>query len=180
MNIEKLREIYKLKHIVRYNTRRHLKDESVAEHSFYVALISLLLCKENNLDDKTTMDAVIKALLHDMPEMELNDITHDTKEKLNLRPLLKVYEDAYYQEHFPDYAKLMISNTGVASTIVDIADAMSVLQYADNEQIIGNTDEVMTEIIEDANTRILQNGYKLADQMKRREYERKRSKKKDK
>lgn len=178
MTIEKLREIYKLKNITRYNTKRRLKDESVAEHSFYVALISLMLCKKYELDDKTTMDAVIKALLHDMPEIELNDITHDTKEKLNLTPVLKVYEDAYYQKYFPDYATLMINNKGIASTIVDIADAMSVLQYSDNEQILGNVDTVMQEISDECQGRIARNTSKLEAQIKRRDYDKKRSEKK--
>ena len=178
MTIEKLREIYKLKCITRYNTKRHLKDESVAEHSFYVALISLLLCKEYNLDKKTTMDAVIKALLHDMPEIELNDITHDTKEKLNLAPILKKYEDEYYQKHFPEYAKLMMTNEGITSTIVDIADAMSVLQYSDNEQLIGNIDEVIIEIKHECQNRIAKNTSKLEAQIKRRDYDKKRSEQK--
>lgn len=177
MTLEQLREIYKLKHIIRYNTRRHIKDESVAEHSFYVALISLMLCKEKELDAKTTMDAVVKALLHDMPEIEINDITHDAKEKLKLRPYLKKYEDAYYKEHFPDYYQLMSQNKGIASTIVEIADAMSVLQYSDNEQLIGNIDPMMMDILDECQNRIVENEIKLKRQLKRRQsYEREKLK----
>ena len=33
----KLNEIYRLKSIVRYNNRPKLSEETVAEHSFYVA-----------------------------------------------------------------------------------------------------------------------------------------------
>lgn len=168
MNIEKLRDIYKLKHIVRYNTRRHLKDESVAEHSFYVALISLLICEENKFDDKITKDAVIKALLHDMPEIELNDITHDAKEKLKIRNYLKKYEDEYFRDNFPEYAALMIHNKGIASTVVEIADAMSVLQYTDNEQQMGNVDSDIEDIRQNSISRIEYNINKLNSQLKRR------------
>ena len=169
MTIEQLREIYKLKHIIRYNTRRHIKNESVAEHSFYVALISLILCQENNLDDKTTKDAIIKALLHDMPEIEINDITHDAKEKLHLRNYLKTYENDYYQRHFPEYFKLMSTDKGIASTIVDLADAMSVLQYSDNERLIGNVDNDMKIILDDSNERCAKSMKKLKTQLQRRE-----------
>lgn len=168
MTIEKLREIYKLKNIVRYNTKRRLKDESVAEHSFYVALISLLLCKEYHLSNKITTDAVIKALLHDMPEIELNDITHDTKEKLNLAPLLKVYENKYYKREFPEYLSLMTNDKNISSTIVDIADAMSVLQYSDNEMSLGNKDKTMNSIITECQMRIDKNTIKLKKQIERR------------
>lgn len=179
MTIEELRDIYMLKNIIRYNTRRHLKNESVAEHSFYVALISLQLCKEYNLNERITHDAVIKALLHDMPEIELNDITHDAKEKLNLRAYLKQYEDAYYDKHFPKYAALMKYEKGIASTIVDVADAMSVLQFADNELILGNVDPDMLEIKNSAKERIDTKLKKLQHQLKRKAYDESRTKSKE-
>ena len=165
INPKYLREIYKLKSIIRYNTRRHLKNESVAEHSFYVALLTLKLCEINKLNDKITFDALIKALLHDMPEIELNDITHDAKERLNLKNYLKKYEDEYYDRNFAHYATLMKSQKGIAQTVVDIADALSVYQYADNELILGNKDDEMQEIYDDSVKRITANCKKLHSQL---------------
>lgn len=136
--IKYLQDIYRLKNVIRYNTRNKLKDESVAEHSFYVALLSLYFCDEYNLSNKIKLKCVIKALLHDMPEIELNDITHDVKEKLNLRPMLKKYEDEYYKKHYTKYSNLMTKDNGIVDIIVDIADAFSVYQYVINEQSLGN------------------------------------------
>ena len=93
-----LTDVYRLKNVIRYNTRNIIKEESVAEHSFYVALFSLKICDDYHIDNSTTKKVLIKALLHDMPEIELNDITHNVKEKLNLRPFLKKYEDDYFDE----------------------------------------------------------------------------------
>ncbi len=153
-NIEHLRELYKLKCIIRYNNRRHIKNENVAEHSFYVAIISLELAREYGLDEHTSMCCVIKALLHDTPEMEINDITHDTKTKLGLIEFLQKYEFDYYDRKFPEYAELMKTTDDITQAIVDLADTMSVVQFADNELLLGNVDEDMKEIARDASHRV--------------------------
>ena len=52
---EHLLYLYQLKNIIRYNSRKRLVNESVAEHSFYVALIALEICNERQLGDATTL-----------------------------------------------------------------------------------------------------------------------------
>lgn len=136
---EYLQKLYTLKNIVRYNPRTRLRNESVAEHSFFVALIALELCNRLNTSVETTQQCLTKALLHDMPETELNDITHDVKVALNLYPLLKAYEDKYFEKNFPEFAKLMNDESeNLVNLIVKYADAMSVLQYTYDEIELGN------------------------------------------
>lgn len=151
---QELLEMYKLKNITRYNHKTRLKDESVAEHSFFTTLIALELCKKLKLDEKTTFLCVVKALLHDLPETELNDITYDVKLALNLYPLLKVYEDKYFDKHFHDFADLMNNDDeNVVNLVIKYSDAASVLQYAYNEISLGNTKfaEIKDETIERLN-----------------------------
>ena len=144
---EKLLEMYKLKNITRYNHRTRLKDESVAEHSFFTTLITLELCKRFELDNESMLACLLKSLLHDMPETELNDITYDVKLKLGLYSVLKQYEDEYYDENYPEFAAIMKNDEPIlANLIFKYADAMSVLQYAYNELELGN---VMFEQIKD-------------------------------
>lgn len=136
---EQLLDMYKLKNIVRYNHRTRLKAENVAEHSFFTTLITLELCQRLNLDDNTKYKCIIKSLLHDIPETELNDITYDVKVKLNLYPLLKEYENMFFSKEFPEYAELMNDdNENVVNLVVKYADAMSVLQCSYNELQLGN------------------------------------------
>ena len=161
MTDKELQDIYKLKNIIRYNTRLRLKNESVAEHSFYVALLSLMICDDYNISEDISYKAVIKALLHDMPEIETNDITHDTKERLNLRPLLKKYEDEYYERNFPKHLDVMIDSDELVTTIVDLADSMSVKQYVMSEIELGHDSSDMKVILDDANYRILMYTKKL-------------------
>lgn len=145
-NMLDLLEKYKLKNIIRYNTRTRIKDENVAEHSFFTALIALELCKRLKLDESVTASVVIKALLHDLPEMELNDVTYDVKMKLDLYPLFKQYEDKYFISNFAEYAPLMNDESdSLINNVVKYADALSVLQYTYNELELGN--ESMSEIV---------------------------------
>ena len=135
---EFLEKIYHLKNINRYSSRNVIRYETVAEHSFFVALIALHICDEYNVDDKTKLKVLIKSILHDMPETELNDITHDVKEMLNLRQLLFSYESDYYKREFPMYSELMNTTDDLSQAIVDYADSLSVKQYTDNEIQLGN------------------------------------------
>ena len=151
---EHLLYLYQLKNIIRYNSRKRLVNESVAEHSFYVALFTLKICNDYNVDPRTEKRAIIKALLHDMPEIELNDITHDVKEKLNLRPFLKKYEDEYFDTHFSEYRSLMKKGDEKTNAIVDYADTMSVYQYVLNEELLGNQSDDIQEILNVTRVRI--------------------------
>lgn len=150
--------MYRLKLLYRYNGRTKVSQENVAEHSFYVALIVLKLCTKFDIDESTRLKCLAKALLHDMPEIELNDITHDVKEKLKLRPLLKEYEDKFYVIHFPEYSELMTDDNDtnskniLISKIVNLADCISVKQYILYEKSIGNT--TLDELLNVTNSRI--------------------------
>lgn len=151
---EYLSNVYQLKNVIRYNTRPILKQESVAEHSFYVALFTLKICDDYNINENIKKDAVIKSLLHDMPEIELNDITHNVKEKLRLRPFLKAYEDEYYKTHYSQYYELMSTSHDLTSIIVVLADAWSVFQYVNNEMSLGNKSKQIEEIDNEIRQRI--------------------------
>lgn len=137
---KELAELYQLKNVIRYNNRLRLKDESVAEHSFFTTLIALKLCEKLNLSDELTNKCVIKALLHDMPETKLNDITYDVKSLLNIRPILQKYEHSYYDNYFERFADLMKNDdeNNIINLVVKFADILSVLQYACNEISLGN------------------------------------------
>ena len=50
---DELLEMYKLKNIVRYNHRTRLKNENVAEHSFFTSLIALDICRKLSINAYT-------------------------------------------------------------------------------------------------------------------------------
>lgn len=163
MTNDELLSMYRLKSIVRYNNKPKLTEESVAEHSFFVAMIGLKACDELNVDNQVRLEVLLKALLHDMPEMEINDITHDVKCRLHLEEFLAKYEDEYYQANFPDYAELMKRHDTLADRIVDYADAMSVKQFCLHEMSLGNNSEIIKTILKDAEMRIFNYAIKIQE-----------------
>ena len=68
--------IYTLKALTRYNNKFKIINESVAEHSFFVAVLVLKMYDDYNFNLKT---ALKMALIHDIPELHLSDVTHDVK-----------------------------------------------------------------------------------------------------
>lgn len=163
INNKKLNNLYTLKFVNRYNCRRHLKEESVAEHSYYVALLSLMICDEKNIDDSNIrLQCITKALLHDMPEIETNDITHNAKEKMHLRKLLKLYEDEFFKNNFPlQYDLMSNDDNNIVNAVVVLADTLSVKQFTYNEINLGNTHSDIKDIYNDAHKRAITAEIKL-------------------
>lgn len=152
--LQKVNRIYKLKNVYRYNTRNILCHENVATHCFNTALIALILCDKYKVNDSVRLKCIIKALLHDMPETEYNDITHDVKEKLNLSSMLKKYEDAFFIKEFPLYYTLMSQKQPLVDEIVSYADVLSVKQFVDNEILLGNSSDDIKEIKKNVQQRL--------------------------
>ena len=67
---------YTLEHTKRYSMKPVVHQESVATHSFFVALGVLMLSNEYKFD----VDKAVKiAICHDLSEMEISDVNHLVK-----------------------------------------------------------------------------------------------------
>lgn len=151
INNNELLDIYKLKNIIRYNNKLTITKESVAEHSFFVAMISAKICDILQLSSEIKYETIIKSLLHDMPEIILNDITHDTKQLLNLQPLLDVYEKKYFENNFSSYLDVLYNskNNEIVNLIVNLSDILSVKQFCLTEMNLGNTTVEIYDVMND-------------------------------
>lgn len=141
MNIKnELAELYSLKHILRYNNLPRIINESVAEHSYFVALITARLHKTYKFNLEK---ALLTAITHDIFEIFISDIPRNVKNKFKeVGAVLEKAENTIISEKFPEY-KTLIENFNDKSTIeglvVKYADALSVLQYSDTEIKLGST-----------------------------------------
>lgn len=135
--------VYKLSNIIRYSQQNKIKNETVAEHSYYVSWFVNRLCTKYSLSDKIRLMALEAALLHDIPEVITNDITYDVKRMIPEVPaLLQPYEEQVIKEHsYRAYKVLFNPETNdeiIAKKLVKHADILSVLQYCKNEEALGN------------------------------------------
>lgn len=155
--------ILNLGEIIRYNNRRRIKDENVAEHSFYVVAVTLKICKFYNLSDSVTFEALKYAISHDLPEILLGDVIFETKES---NPLIKdLIEDAEIEAiknsddlkcFYPEYLDFVVGekNNSLPSLVVKLADTISVVQYSEREIELGNNSKQMLEINKNSKIRV--------------------------
>jgi len=130
---------YSLEHTKRYSMKPVVHPESVATHSFFVALGVLMMSKEYEFD----VDIALKiALCHDLAEMEISDVNHLVKK--NFPHVADALKDAEAQivESFPDQVREFCDkyhDDSPEALVVHYCDALQCLQYADNEMKMGNT-----------------------------------------
>ena len=149
--------IYKLAYITRYSGVPRIKDESVAEHSFFVASLVIKLHEAFEFD---LGEALQMAITHDWSESYIGDITMRTRR--NYPSLNAAVELAEFQAMKNNFNKevtetwLKYSKQDcVEAKIVLLADILQVIQYAEHEVKLGN-DGYMQEVVDSAHSRLEQ------------------------
>lgn len=133
-------QIYNLAYIRRYSTIPCVRDESVAQHSFFVAALVIRLHKDYEFD---LGKAVTMAIIHDWTESWLDDIMVTTKKEFkNLAKEVSMAELIIAEREFPEpILELWVDNKeneSLESKIVHYADVLQCLQYAEHEIKLGN------------------------------------------
>lgn len=141
-------KVYNLKFIQRYSITPRITNETVAEHSFFVATYVMELYKDYNFD---LNKAVQMAIIHDFAESFIGDITLSTKTMCpDLVEAVSNAEKEVMFQNFPSFIYELYreyeQRTSVESLIVKLADTMQVKQYAGNEIELGNNSITMRSI----------------------------------
>jgi len=149
-----LSKLYNLSYITRYSNTPRIKDENVAEHSFFVAIevLNLYLDYDFNLGE-----AIIMSITHDIPEADTDDVNHLIKKKYpKLAKELKIVEKEIV-ETYPDFIKKPIFEFDKMETfesvIVNMADAIQCMTYSKNEIKLGNKG-YMVEVYDNSKKRV--------------------------
>jgi len=147
-------DAYALAHIIRYSMKPVIRHESVAEHSYFVSLGVVLLSDVYYFDLPI---ALLTAICHDVPEMEISDVNHMVKKNYpDVAMAIKAAEISIIN-NMPGNVKsgaVMYDQGGIESKIVHLADAMQCMQYSTSEIRMGNTgymEEVYANSSERAN-----------------------------
>ena len=140
--------VYNLKFIQRYSITPRITNETVAEHSFFVATYVMELYKDYKFD---LNKAVQMAIIHDFAESFIGDITLSTKTMCpELVEAVSNAEKEVMFQNFPSFIYELYreyeQRTSVESLIVKLADTMQVKQYAGNEIELGNNSITMRSI----------------------------------
>lgn len=122
-----------MEHVIRYIQNPRIKDQSVAAHSYYVALFAGYLCDLFEVDSNFKSMAIEWSLYHDIGESISLDIPANVKRKNKVES--KKIEDAAFAE--------MVSIEGIQfddiKMLVKLADLLDVLFYCSEEISMGNS-----------------------------------------
>jgi 5'-deoxynucleotidase YfbR-like HD superfamily hydrolase len=139
MNNKFFEKAYVLEYTKRYSMSPVIKQESVATHSYFVALAVMLLAEDY---DFVVPLAIKIALVHDMPEIEISDVNHLVKKNHpTLAAAIKVVEHdvtASFPKIIQECCYAYENKTSTEAKIVHMADAMQCAQYAKSEIALGN------------------------------------------
>ena len=149
-------DVYILKALTRYNNKFKIISESVAEHSYFVAVLTLKMHDDYNFNLE---EALKMALIHDIPELHLSDVTHDVKR--NFPKLAQEVTNAEYvimKHKYPQWFtefKKFEDQESVEALVVKMADNLSCVQYATAEMELGNKG-YMKEVAQNAGKRVVE------------------------
>ena len=135
-------QVMKLSNIKRWGIVEMSRPQSVAEHSFNVAIICKVLAEKIGLCDGAQINLLAWALMHDLPEVVTGDIPSPLKQ---FRPTTFIDLE---KEMFPkyDYLKQKISTDGLAH-IVKVADYVDAIQFARKFCIDARKEAIISEML---------------------------------
>lgn len=160
----------------RYNNRIRIKDESLAEHSFYVAYNVMNIGIDLEIDEQIIHKAVAMAIIHDVPESYTSDLPHDCKQNYpELREILNTVEMEFMKKKMPKFLKYYEEHESAEKTIcsrlVELGDAVSVLQYCTREIELGNQTDDFKVILHEIHFRIFKLYNELVEVLKQNKKE---------
>lgn len=149
-------KLQRMSNMIRYNNEVHIHNENVAEHSFYVAVYAMEISDILDLSIYYRRLVVEKALIHDIHEIELSDIPHNVKKNIEgFEEKCIDFEYEFNNDYFPNIINRIKGDRyeELIESIVELADIISVKQYAQQEVEFGNKKK-FAPILENSEIRI--------------------------
>ena len=134
----------------RYRDTPSNQRESIAEHQYFVILITKILCDKLKVSKEIKMRALEIAIIHDVPESYSDDFTYDikySKGSEEFRKSLEIVENSIakeiseiinYDNFIERYDEYKDRKT-LASKIVKCADWFSVLLFCECSSSVQST-----------------------------------------
>lgn len=154
-------QLFLMNSVHRQSTMMTIKAENIAQHSFFVAYYALKISKLLKLSEEKQSKIAVQALVHDIPESLSSDIPSNIKHKVNeLKETLDKIEDTIIDEYFQEIKnefstfKKNEEEKNLEGTIIKLADVISLIQFLNNEIVLGNSDKNVQQAIERARNKI--------------------------
>lgn len=131
--------------VMRFQGRRMVHQQSIAEHMAHVTQYLLLLFSVYDVPEHDQLLALKRACTHDLPETETSDIPYPTHV---MHPAFSEQydhvEQAIWHDKYPHLDNTLQKGSSPWK-LVKVADKMDVLAYIRQEQMLGNTNDYLAE-----------------------------------
>jgi len=134
-------QMMRLSNIKRWGIVEMSRPQSVAEHSYNVAIIASAICDRIDLSPEYKNAVVNWALTHDLPEVVTGDVPSPLK---RFSPI--TFNDLE-SEMFPLYRASKEKHQGMAAMIVKVADYIDAIQFAQKFCVDTRKDGIISEMI---------------------------------
>lgn len=119
-------------HVKRYHTIQTIGQQSVAEHSFHVAMVCIEIQRRNGV--QCSAELLKAALFHDLPEHKTGDVPATAKWG---SPPLKALMDELEEDIIEEYG-LQVELTHEEKIILKYADSLELVLYCLDQMRLGN------------------------------------------
>jgi 5'-deoxynucleotidase YfbR-like HD superfamily hydrolase len=116
-------ERLRLSHVRRWNIVATLREQTVAEHSFNVWVITRSICDALDVGEEVRKHAEEWALLHDLPEVKLGDIPTPSKRMIDCSSMTKAEREVAGDEWFTLSIDVTESQAGDIVKLADVVEA---------------------------------------------------------
>lgn len=149
-------DLRRVSYVYRFSAQPVLNRENVAEHSWWTAMISVVLAGEiaqanPNLDSYELMsDVALRAIMHDIEEIGTGDLVReakyfDSEMRADFRRVEEHFASALFGKFDPPLSYQLYAvwknakhSEELAGRIVAAADILCVLAYVRHERLLGN------------------------------------------
>ncbi len=146
LNIEQMLfgDTNRIRHVIRFGTCHRVRDENVAEHSYFTAFYAMIIGRALDISDGHMAELLQRALIHDIEEAESGDFsrpfkysTRELKAALDVaaeESMVKILSPMVEVNEVIDLTKMWKrSKKDMVGAILDFSDFLSVLSYVVGE-----------------------------------------------
>ncbi len=134
------REYRLMSFVPRWSIVRKIKDQNIAEHSFFVVLYASQLCDLLQLSEETTLTVLTAAIYHDTDETFTGDIPGPSKREMVDATKSEAFASRSMKARFGSAALLnfLSAKAEPARSIIKCADLIDECMYLATEYQMGN------------------------------------------
>jgi len=150
-------DLYRAGDVIRWQIVKTVRPQSIAEHSFGVAMITMKLRVEIDMPDAFEHIAMTWALWHDLPEIFTGDIATPLKKHIRghcVTEPFSVFENGVCGEDYKLIYKMAHETFPEIAAVVKLADLIESIKFLSQNAVTEHGEKVKTNLRTTFHTKI--------------------------